>query len=159
MCICSPLQYHGAPLLLTDILSYMNLTFTLCFTVECILKLISYGPGVNFTLCCCSVYSISVSMSKTFPVNASLCLIFSPNFSNVSLETCTPLVSYMKWNNIVDIITTYPVLCLHQKKGCQISIVKHSWKIVIHWNFSISAFILHIAQKNPLLKVKNTLSM
>ena len=25
----------------------MNLTFTLCFTVECVLKLISYGPGVN----------------------------------------------------------------------------------------------------------------
>jgi hypothetical protein len=41
------LQYHGAPLMLTDILSYMNLTFTLCFTVECVLKLISYGPGVN----------------------------------------------------------------------------------------------------------------
>ena len=27
----------------------MNLTFTLCFTVECILKLISYGPGVKST--------------------------------------------------------------------------------------------------------------
>jgi len=25
----------------------MNLTFTMCFTVECILKLISYGPGVR----------------------------------------------------------------------------------------------------------------
>lgn len=33
--------------MLTDILSYMNLTFTLCFTVECVLKLVSYGPGVN----------------------------------------------------------------------------------------------------------------
>ncbi len=41
-------QYHGAPLLFMDILSYMNLTFTMCFTVECVLKLISYGPGVNY---------------------------------------------------------------------------------------------------------------
>ena len=41
------LQYHGAPLLLVDILSYMNMTFTLCFTVECVLKLIAFGPGVN----------------------------------------------------------------------------------------------------------------
>ena len=32
---------------LVDSLSYMNMTFTLCFTVECVLKLISYGPGVN----------------------------------------------------------------------------------------------------------------
>ena len=45
------LQYHGAPLLLVDILSYMNMTFTLCFTVECVLKLISYGPGVNSSKC------------------------------------------------------------------------------------------------------------
>ena len=50
VCITSYLQYHGAPLLFTDILSYMNLTFTLCFTVECILKLISYGPGVNSSI-------------------------------------------------------------------------------------------------------------
>ena len=43
-------QYHGAPLLLTDILSYMNLTFTMCFTFECVLKLIAYGPGVGPSL-------------------------------------------------------------------------------------------------------------
>lgn len=54
-------QYHGAPLLLTDILSYMNLTFTLCFTVECILKLISYGPGVIFVLVIISLLLIFVS--------------------------------------------------------------------------------------------------
>ena len=46
MCILF-LQYHGAPLLFTDILSYMNLTFTMCFTFECVLKLIAYGPGVR----------------------------------------------------------------------------------------------------------------
>ena len=45
------LQYHGAPLLLVDILSYMNMTFTLCFTVECVLKLIAFGPGVNSSKC------------------------------------------------------------------------------------------------------------
>ncbi len=39
-------------MLLTDILSYMNLTFTLCFTVECVLKLISYGPGVRKLIHC-----------------------------------------------------------------------------------------------------------
>ena len=32
----------------------MNLTFTLCFTVECILKLISYGPGVIIYFVACS---------------------------------------------------------------------------------------------------------
>ncbi len=44
------IKYHGAPLLLTDILSYMNLTFTFCFSVECVLKLISYGPAVKDSL-------------------------------------------------------------------------------------------------------------
>jgi hypothetical protein len=32
----------------TDILSYMNLTFTFFFSVECVLKLIAFGPGVRF---------------------------------------------------------------------------------------------------------------
>jgi len=45
------MKYHGAPLLLVDILSYMNMTFTLCFTVECVLKLIAFGPGVNSSKC------------------------------------------------------------------------------------------------------------
>ena len=45
-------QYHGAPLLFTDILSYMNLTFTMCFTFECVLKLIAYGPGVRNRINC-----------------------------------------------------------------------------------------------------------
>jgi len=41
------LKFDGAPLILTDLLSYMNFTFTMCFTFECILKLIAFGPGVS----------------------------------------------------------------------------------------------------------------
>merc|ERR1719411_1029500 len=41
-------RFDGAPLILTDLLSYMNFTFTFCFTVECVLKLISFGPGSYF---------------------------------------------------------------------------------------------------------------
>ena len=33
--------------MLTDLLSYMNFTFTMCFTFEAILKLIAFGPGVS----------------------------------------------------------------------------------------------------------------
>ena len=40
-------QFHGAPLYFTDILSYFNLVFTLLFTIECIFKLVSFGPRVK----------------------------------------------------------------------------------------------------------------
>lgn len=33
--------------MLSDVLSYMNTTFTLFFTIECILKLISFGGRVK----------------------------------------------------------------------------------------------------------------
>ena len=33
--------------MLRDLLSYMNFTFTMCFTFECVLKLIAFGPGVS----------------------------------------------------------------------------------------------------------------
>ena len=33
--------------MLVDILTYMNLTFTLFFSIECVLKLIAFGPGVS----------------------------------------------------------------------------------------------------------------
>ncbi|XP_059097525.1 voltage-dependent calcium channel type A subunit alpha-1-like [Tigriopus californicus] len=42
------LKFHGAPLYFTDILSYFNLVFTLLFTVECIFKLVSFGPRNYF---------------------------------------------------------------------------------------------------------------
>lgn len=45
--ISFPLQFHGAPLYFTDILSYFNLFFTLLFTVECIFKMVSFGPRVS----------------------------------------------------------------------------------------------------------------
>ena len=56
-------QYHGAPLLFTDILSYMNLTFTMCFTFECVLKLIAYGPGVKNRINC-SQYGLNWTPRK-----------------------------------------------------------------------------------------------
>merc|ERR1719412_2710863 len=42
------LKFDGAPLVLRDLLSYMNFTFTMCFTFECVLKLIAFGPGSYF---------------------------------------------------------------------------------------------------------------
>ena len=44
--------------MLSDVLSYMNTTFTLFFTIECILKLISFGGRV-----------------KTLMINMSLCFV------------------------------------------------------------------------------------
>merc|ERR1719328_410513 len=37
------MKYHGAPLLLVDILSYMNTTFVALFGVEAVLKIYAYG--------------------------------------------------------------------------------------------------------------------
>ena len=43
----STFQFQGAPLEFMDILSDLNLIFTTMFTVECVLKLSSFGPKVN----------------------------------------------------------------------------------------------------------------
>ena len=43
----SLLQYHGAPLHYTDLLSDCNLVFTILFTIECVMKLSSFGYKVN----------------------------------------------------------------------------------------------------------------
>jgi len=43
------LKFEGAPLYFMDILIYFNLIFTLLFTIECVLKLSSFGPKVNGT--------------------------------------------------------------------------------------------------------------
>lgn len=40
------LQYHGAPLHYTDLLSECNLVFTILFTIECAMKLSSFGYQV-----------------------------------------------------------------------------------------------------------------
>merc|ERR1719483_1270149 len=42
------LKFQGAPLFFVDILSYFNLLFTLLFTIECVLKLSSFGPKNYF---------------------------------------------------------------------------------------------------------------
>ena len=44
-CCCH--QHHGAPLIVSDVLSYLNTTFTMFFTFECALKLVSFGCRVN----------------------------------------------------------------------------------------------------------------
>lgn len=43
------LKFEGAPLYFMDILIYFNLIFTLLFTIECVLKLSSFGPKVSST--------------------------------------------------------------------------------------------------------------
>jgi len=42
------LKFQGAPLFFVDILSHFNLLFTLLFTIECVLKLSSFGPKNYF---------------------------------------------------------------------------------------------------------------
>ena len=55
------LQYHGAPLHYTDLLSECNLVFTILFTIECAMKLSSFGYQVNYVL-----ESLNVRKSHTF---------------------------------------------------------------------------------------------
>ncbi|XP_040581847.1 voltage-dependent calcium channel type A subunit alpha-1 isoform X6 [Lepeophtheirus salmonis] len=73
------MKYHGAPLLLTDILSYMNMTFTMCFTVECVLKLISYGPGSYFK----DAWNIFDFVTVVGSIVDALMVEFAKNFINV----------------------------------------------------------------------------
>ena len=40
-------QYEGAPLEYMDVLADCNLVFTILFTIECVMKLTSFGPKVN----------------------------------------------------------------------------------------------------------------
>ena len=95
--ITPPLQYHGAPLLLTDILSYMNLTFTLCFTVECILKLISYGPGVNLTLFVAVFLSLCQCVKTVFTCQCiHICVSFSHQIFPMCRSWPAPLVKNKK---------------------------------------------------------------
>ena len=39
-------QFQGAPLEFSDVLADLNLIFTAMFTVECVLKISSFGPQV-----------------------------------------------------------------------------------------------------------------
>ena len=57
------LQYHGAPLHYTDLLSECNLVFTILFTIECAMKLSSFGYQVNYVL---ELESLKVRKSHTF---------------------------------------------------------------------------------------------
>ena len=45
------LQFHGAPLWYMDHLADCNLVFTILFTIECAMKLTSFGPKVNIKRC------------------------------------------------------------------------------------------------------------
>ena len=42
------LQFQGAPLEFSDVLADLNLIFTAMFTVECVLKISSFGPKVFY---------------------------------------------------------------------------------------------------------------
>ena len=45
------MQFHGAPLWYMDHLADCNLVFTILFTIECAMKLTSFGPKVNIKRC------------------------------------------------------------------------------------------------------------
>ena len=47
MCLTIILQFQGAPLEFADVLADLNLIFTAMFTVECVLKISSFGPKVS----------------------------------------------------------------------------------------------------------------
>merc|ERR1719266_617989 len=73
------MKYHGAPLILTDVLSYMNFTFTFCFTVECVLKLISFGPGSYFK----DAWNTFDFVTVVGSIVDALMVEFAQNFINV----------------------------------------------------------------------------
>merc|ERR1719412_569967 len=73
------MKYHGAPLILTDVLSYMNFTFTFCFTVECALKLISFGPGSYFK----DAWNTFDFVTVVGSIIDALMVEFAKNFINV----------------------------------------------------------------------------
>ena len=43
-------QFHGAPLEYMDVLADCNLVFTILFTIECAMKLTSFGPKVKILI-------------------------------------------------------------------------------------------------------------
>lgn len=47
--VCSAFcpQFYGAPELYESMLKYLNIVFTALFTLECILKIIAFGPLVR----------------------------------------------------------------------------------------------------------------
>jgi hypothetical protein len=74
-------QFHGAPLYFTDILSYFNLVFTLLFTIECIFKLVSFGPRVRLA----SISSFSLWGKKSSNKNDNFIhlIMFYDKFKNI----------------------------------------------------------------------------
>lgn len=48
VCFAFSLQFYGAPDLYESMLKYLNIVFTALFTLECILKIIAFGPLVSF---------------------------------------------------------------------------------------------------------------
>lgn len=67
-------QFHGAPMYFTDILSYFNLFFTMLFTIECVFKLVSFGPRVRK---CSYVQCIHINILHRFDANFSKLLHYS----------------------------------------------------------------------------------
>lgn len=45
--LSSAFQFYGAPDLYESMLKYLNIVFTALFTLECILKIIAFGPLVS----------------------------------------------------------------------------------------------------------------
>ena len=64
-----PLQYYEAPPALADILAYMNLIFTMLFSLECILKLAAFGIKVHscYLRLLCALHPVRVYLHTHTP--------------------------------------------------------------------------------------------
>ena len=48
--VCFHLQFDGQPAVYENSLHFLNIAFTILFTIECILKLLAFGVRVSFYL-------------------------------------------------------------------------------------------------------------
>lgn len=72
-------QFYGAPYLYEAMLKYLNIVFTALFTLECILKIIAFGPLVS-----CQDHMLRCTLQT--PDNYSLLFLFRHMRENLSLD-------------------------------------------------------------------------
>ncbi len=60
VCLAFCHQFYGAPELYESMLKYLNIVFTALFTLECILKIIAFGPLVSYQdqMPCCTLQTL-----------------------------------------------------------------------------------------------------
>lgn len=72
-------QFYGAPDLYEAMLKYLNIVFTALFTLECILKIIAFGPLVS-----CQDHMLRCTLQTLD--NYSLLFLFTHMRENLSLD-------------------------------------------------------------------------